>query len=56
MASITFLVVGATAVSGSGVLAPLPAVVRGGAARPLGAGEVGYLHDGREVGGQVRMP
>ncbi|WP_160330203.1 hypothetical protein [Streptomyces roseifaciens] len=54
MAPITFFVVGATVVSG--VLAPLPAVVRGGAARTLGAGEIGYLHDGREVGGQVRMP
>ncbi|WP_179083486.1 hypothetical protein [Streptomyces rectiverticillatus] len=55
MAPITFFVVGATVVCGA--LATVPAVVRrGAAARPLGAGEIGYLHDGRKVGGQVRMP
>ncbi|MFE5868710.1 hypothetical protein ACFQ6V_08655 [Streptomyces roseifaciens] len=58
MAPITFCVVGATVMSGAFLAAVpvVPAVLRRGAARALGAGQVGYLHDGREIRGQVRMP
>ncbi|MCQ8769561.1 hypothetical protein [Streptomyces telluris] len=52
--------VGATVTSGVLAAAPVvpvvPAVLRRRAARALRAGQVGYLHDGREVRGQVRMP
>ncbi|WP_455409888.1 hypothetical protein [Streptomyces hiroshimensis] len=42
----------------SGVLTALPGLpaLRRRGAGPLGSGEIGYLHDRREVGGQVRMP
>ncbi|MEU1815663.1 hypothetical protein ABZ543_10765 [Streptomyces roseifaciens] len=49
--------VGATVMSGVLAAVPVvPAVLRRRAARALRAGQVGYLHDGREVRGQVRMP